>query len=212
MGMAKNRLEKCHTEGCHCSIWCRARRRPHSLRSCSATVYDGRHSCDEQRTWPNQQLSQQYCPTKRHCQTQQRDPPLQGISIHTAFQLARWLWRQASGCEAGFGAPLPSADCVCRLHPEVVAAASLQALHSELRGAAVIHLLKVLALVKTLQSAEHQHKESVASLLAWACGDANVLADVKLQRPIAGHLLQPPDCHSCPDSGIQTQAQLQPTA
>ncbi len=111
----------------------------------------------------------------------QGDPRLQGVSIHTAFQLARRLWRQASGCKAGFGAPLPSADCVGSLHSEVVAAASLQALQSELRGAAVIHLLKVLALITALQPAEHAHKESVAGLLAWMFG-MQMWADVKLQK------------------------------
>jgi len=43
-------------------------------------------------------------------------------------------------------------------------------LHSELGCAAVIHLLKVLALVTALQPAKYAHKESVAGLLAWLLG------------------------------------------
>ncbi len=91
----------------------------------------------------------------------------------------------------------------------MVAAASFQALHSELRGAAMIHVLKVLALVTALQPAEHAHEESVAGLLGWLFWDANVSADIKLQRTIAG---PPRDCHYCPDSGMQSLVQQYHTA
>ena len=78
---------------------------------------------------------------------------MQWVSVQGTLKPCRGLWRQSCGCKLCFFTPATLAHSVHCCYPEAIAGSCLKTLQLVQQVTAMIHILKVLSVIVTLQPA-----------------------------------------------------------